>query len=130
MRKRKTRNAIPAEPMCTEKTCKMLTELGAEIPETSESLTGPYAPTCSLSQARRWIYETYGLHIVVGASIGDDDDDGTGKYYWYAQDMNDYGLTRCQAGCEEYWEDPDECLEEAIRGVCRIVAGIKVDEIV
>lgn len=115
--------------MCNEKTCKMLTELGAEVPEISESLTGTYIPTCSLSQARRWIYETYGLHIVIGASIGDDDDDETGGYYWYAQDMNDHGLTRCQAGCEEYWEDPDECLEAAIIGVCRNVGDIKADEI-
>ena len=112
--------------MCTEKTCKMLIELGAEIPETSESLTGPSAPTCSLSQARRLIYETYDLHIVVGASIGDDDDE-TGGYYWYAKDMNDHGFTRCQHRCDEYWEDPDECLEAAIRGVCRDVADIKVD---
>lgn len=112
--------------MCDEKTCKMLTELGAEVPEISESLTGTYVPTCSLSQARRWIYETYGLHIVVGASIGDDDE--TGEYYWYAQDMNDHGLTRCQAGCEECWEDPDECLEAAIRGVCRNMADRKADE--
>ena len=115
--------------MCDEKTCKMLTELGAEVPEISESLTGTYIPTCSLSQARRWIYETYGLHIVVGASVGDDDDE-TGGYYWYAKDMNDHGFTRCQHRYEEYWDDPDECLEAAIRAVCRIVAGIKVDEIV
>lgn len=115
--------------MCDEKTCKMLTELGAEVPEISESLTGTYVPTCSLSQARRWIYETYGLHIVIGASIGEDDDDETGGYYWYVQDMNDHGLTRCQAGCEEYWEGPDECLEAAIRGVCRDVGDIKADEV-
>lgn len=110
--------------MCGEKTCKMLIELGAEVPEISESLTGTYLPTCSLSQARRWIYETYGLHIVVGAY-----DDETGGYYWYVQDMNYHGFTRCQSGCDECWEDPDECLEAAIRGVCRNVDAIKADEI-